>query len=90
MPNKYLMGHNLNDQQNDINKLNEAIPASGFRPETEEEWAKAQNALIAVGYASFQKSGLPKKKAKELAQSIYGGATGRMLLELTMGALGDE
>ena len=66
-----------------IERVEAARPASGFRPETESEWIALQAASIEFGYAMFRKNGMPSKKAREVAQLIYGGSAGRLLLELS-------
>ena len=59
-----------------------ARPASGFRPETESEWNALQSALLELGFAMFHSNGMPTKKARELATTIYGGVAGRLLIDL--------
>lgn len=95
MNKKNATGHNFNDHEDDytqiaINKMIAAKPASGFRPETNAEWAKTQEALLALGYALLRKSGLSRKQAEQMAQLIYGGAAGRLMLDMGFEVLGDE
>jgi hypothetical protein len=59
-----------------------AQPASGFRPETPQEWRNAQKASEEMGYAMFRQAGWDDKSARKLANEIYGGAAGRLLLEV--------
>lgn len=59
-----------------------AKPASGFRPETPQEWRNAQKASEELGYAMFRQGGLDKKSARKLANEVYGGVAGRLLLEI--------
>jgi hypothetical protein len=59
-----------------------AIPASGFRPETEHEWRLLQRASILFAIQMFQENGLPMHQARRLAHQIYGGPIGRCLLEM--------
>jgi hypothetical protein len=62
--------------------LNAAIPASGFRPETEAEWEKLQQAQIKLGFASYKASGASDSEARALSEFIHGGRAGRLLLEI--------
>ncbi len=63
-------------------KLEAARPRSGFLPETEAEWKKLQEAVKFLSYAQYRELGLPSKQAKEIAEYIFGGSGGRLLLEL--------
>lgn len=65
-------------------KLKDAKPSSGFTPETAEEWNKAQVALVEIGYSMFRDMGAPHEKAQALAQGIYGGQNGRVLLDAAL------
>jgi hypothetical protein len=65
-----------------IEALNAAIPASGFRPETEAEWEKLQQAQIKFGFASYKAAGASDSEARALSELIHGGAAGRLLLEI--------
>jgi hypothetical protein len=71
---------------NHINKafemLEAARPASGFRPQTESEWAALQAACVELGFAMCLESGMSKHQARQVAQIIYGGQFGRHLLDL--------
>lgn len=57
-------------------------PASGFRPQTPKEWRNVQKASEELGYAMFRQAGLDAKSARKLANEIYGGVAGRLLLEI--------
>jgi hypothetical protein len=57
-------------------------PASGFRPETTEEWIKLQAAIEELGYAMLRQSGMSEAAARKLANEIYGGLAGWMLLDI--------
>ena len=59
-----------------------AKPASGFRPESEAEWAALQKAQEEMGYAMFRSSCKSDVEARALADAIYGGAAGRLLLQI--------
>jgi hypothetical protein len=59
-----------------------AKPASGFRPESEAEWAALQKANEEMGYAMFRSSGKSNVEARALADAIYGGAAGQLLLRM--------
>lgn len=65
-----------------IEMVEAARPASGFRPETESEWNALQAALLEFGYAMFHANGMSATKARELATQVYGGAGGRLLIDL--------
>ena len=65
-----------------IEALNAAIPASGFRPETEAEWEKLQQAHIELGFAIFKAAGASNSEARTLSELINGGVAGRLLLEI--------
>jgi hypothetical protein len=65
-----------------IEMLEAAKPASGFRPETEAEWLALQAASIEFGYAVNRSNGIPPNQSRQLAQLIYGGPAGRLLLDL--------
>ena len=65
-----------------VQMVNAARPASGFRPETPEEWAAVQDAAIQFGYALMRESGLSHVQATDFAKNVYGGASGRLLLDI--------
>lgn len=69
--------------QRAIQMMNEAKPASGFRPETELEWSKLQKAVEELGYARLRGIGHNMAEARRLAVLIHGGKAGRMILEMT-------
>jgi hypothetical protein len=59
-----------------------ARPASGYRPQTEAEWSALQAASVELGYAMGIESGKTDTHARQIAQLIYGGPAGRLLLEM--------
>lgn len=59
-----------------------AKPASGFRPETEAEWARLQLAQEEMGYAMLRSDGKSDAEARAIAKAIYGGPAGRILLDM--------
>ncbi len=65
-----------------LDKVEAAKPASGFRPETPQEWRNLQEASKELGYAMFRKGGLDDKTARKLTNEIYGGVAGSLLLEI--------
>jgi hypothetical protein len=68
--------------QKAIRAMEAARPASGFCPETEDEWLALQKAQVELGYAMFRDSGKSELEARALADVIYGGAAGRLLLQI--------
>ena len=65
-----------------LQMMEAAKPASRFRPETPMEWRKLQQAQEEMGYAMFREAGMAHKDARELANQIYGGLAGMILLDL--------
>ena len=59
-----------------------ARPASGFRPETAEEWRRVLRANEEMGYAMLRDSGVPDKEARDLARQIHGGLAGMLFLQI--------
>ncbi len=59
-----------------------AKPVSGFRPKSEAEWTALQKAQEEMGYAMFRSSGKSNVEARALADAIYGGAAGQLLLRM--------
>jgi hypothetical protein len=57
-------------------------PASGFRPETTEEWQRVHAASEDLGYAILRQGGMSEAAARKLANEIYGGLAGWMLLDI--------
>lgn len=51
--------------------LDAAKPASGFRPETPEEWEKLHRALEEMVYAYLRSVGMNDGKARTLARETY-------------------
>ena len=68
-----------------IEAFNSAKPVSGFRPETEAEWEKLQQAHIQLGFAIFKAAGESNSEALTLSELINGGKAGRLLLEIAFG-----
>lgn len=62
--------------------LEAAKPASGFRPETPQEWRNLQKASEELGYAMFRRGGLDEYSARKLANQIYGSDLGLLLLDI--------
>lgn len=62
-------------------KLKAAEPASGFRPQTPDEWERAQEALVESGYSMLLHIGATHEQARTIAEAIYGGKNGRVLLD---------
>lgn len=58
----------------------------GGKPATQKEWDEAQKAMLEVGYRLMREAGVPRKQARELADGIYGGNAGRMMLEMAFGS----
>jgi hypothetical protein len=80
-----------------MNKLTEAMqllkaakPASGGKPETHQEWEKLQQALEELSYAMFLDQGQSEAEARSLAHTIYDGAGGRLLMEMSFGVADDR
>ena len=67
-----------------IRILNEARPASGYRPETEAEWKRLQAAQVELITEFLHGSGVEnnRKKARAVAEMIMGGSAGRTILEI--------
>ena len=57
-------------------------PASGFRPETTEEWQKVHAASEELDYAILRQGGMSEAAARKLANEIYVGLAGWMLLDI--------
>ena len=62
--------------------LDAAKPASGFRPETPEEWEKLHRALEEMGYACLRSSGMSDARARALARETYGSPGFLLLVDL--------
>lgn len=58
-----------------------ARPASGFRPETEEEWDRLIRALTEWAAATYMEMGMPEPQARALALLVHSGKAGRRLAE---------
>ncbi len=69
--------------------LEDARPASGFRPETTAEWQKLLRALEEMGYASLRASGLSDAQARDLAHQTYGNPCSLLLLDLAFSEIED-
>jgi hypothetical protein len=57
-----------------------ARPASGFQPETPEEWKRVRDAFEYLAYATYREAGMSHHKAKQLASITHGGKAGKLLL----------
>ena len=57
-----------------------ARPASGFCPNTPDEWRRLLHAFEELGYAMYRTGGLPEKDARKLARQTHGGVAGLLLL----------
>jgi len=62
--------------------LEAAKPASGFRPETPDEWLKLLRAHEEMGYAMYRVAGLSDTDARQLARSTHGGSSGMQVLDI--------
>jgi hypothetical protein len=62
--------------------LEAAKPASGFRPETPDEWLKLLRANEEMGYAIFRSSGMKDAEARALAKQTYGSPASLILLDI--------
>ena len=71
-----------------IRAMEAARPSSGFRPATEAEWDKLVAANEKLSYAMYLGMGESKKRACALARLTMGGATGRLILEISFDAEG--
>lgn len=63
--------------------LSKAIPASGYRPQTHQEWVRLQRAMIDASYYYYRGLGATKTEAKRMARVIHGGLAGRLLLQMS-------
>ena len=70
--------------------MSAARPASGFRPETEQEWRKLQRAHEEMLYAVLRDGGISSKEARLIAKEIFGSAESRFLLDLAFTDNNDE
>jgi hypothetical protein len=59
-----------------------AKPVSGFRPENEAEWVALQRAQEEMVYAMFRGSSKSDVEAQALAEALYGGSAGQLLLRM--------
>jgi hypothetical protein len=83
MVSKIKRGTKMSDyMQKAIEKVKASKPASGFRPETTEEWKRLQAASEELGYAMLRQGGMSEAAARKLANEIYGGLAGWMLLDI--------
>jgi hypothetical protein len=67
-----------------------ARPASGFRPETPEEWQRVLRANVEMGYALFREMGMAEGEARKLAKQIHGGPGGLLFLQIAFGEHADD
>ena len=58
-----------------------ARPASGYQPETPEEWKRVLDAFEYLAYAIYREGGMSHQQAKRLANATHGGKAGELLLE---------
>jgi hypothetical protein len=70
--------------------LEAAVPMSGVRPETAKEWRKALHAFEELAYVMYREAGLPKKKARSVAQLTHGGGAGMHLLSIAFRDHGND
>lgn len=68
--------------------LEQARPASGYRPETPEEWHRLLAAFEELGIAMYCDLGMAIEEARRLAQQTHSGQAGLLLLEI--GFRGDD
>lgn len=65
-----------------LHALEKARPASGFRPETEEEWARLQAAQLNYFAVMLEETqDLSRSEAERVARIVFGGIAGRVILE---------
>jgi hypothetical protein len=69
-------------QRRAIAKMKAAIPVSGFRPATEAEWEKLQEASVELAAAGYRAAGATKAQAWRAARATMGGPAGRIILEI--------
>jgi hypothetical protein len=70
--------------------LEKAIPASGYRPETEAEWKRLQRAMIRASYHLYRHMGFNKAEAWSTAKLMHGGSAGLFLLEIAFSDEGER
>lgn len=70
--------------------MRKAIPASGYRPGTEAEWKRLQSSMRRAAVHFYQELGATKAQAQYLANLIYGGVAGRLLLEAAFSDEGER
>ena len=58
-----------------------ARPASGFRPETSQEWHQLHRAYEELGFAMLLECSLQEKEARILAKQTFGGPFGLLVLD---------
>jgi len=58
-----------------------ARPASGFRPETSQEWHQLHRAYEELGFAMLLECNLPEQEARMLAKQTFGGPFGLLVLD---------
>jgi hypothetical protein len=73
-----------------LRMMEASAPASGQRPETPEEWKRAIEAGVELGYAMLRDSGYPKQKARVMAKQIWGGEAGMLMLTHAFSEVRDE
>lgn len=70
-------------------RIQAARPASGFQPETPEEWARLLAAHEYFAYAAYRHYGMSHLDAQKLSHLTHGGVVGRILLETAFEGGGD-
>jgi hypothetical protein len=70
--------------------LEAAKPASGFRPETSDEWLNLLRAHEEMGYACLRQSGMQAAQARALSKAIYGSPIGLKLLDIAFSEAAHE
>lgn len=70
-----------NEFQHGIAMMKASTPNGDTWPSNEAEWEKAVAALEQMGFAMYLKMGMPKARARAMAQMTHGGRAGRLLLE---------
>lgn len=64
-----------------MHMMEKAIPASGYRPETPQEWNRLLIALEEFGFAMYRDLGMSREEARRLAKQTHSGQVGLLLLQ---------
>jgi hypothetical protein len=67
-----------------------AKPASGFRPETPQEWNRLLIAFEELGFAMYCDLGKSTKEARRLTKQTHSGQAGLLLLQIGFGVYDHE